>query len=143
MKQTFPFSLRMGGMAVWLALLLSAPGLQSCKTAALPLDVTSTISKMSTDLPRLMGQASNSYTGAFGDQAQMLMNDMSRAAVAASGNKKHKKVGDMLTDLSVNKFQPFMDKWKVQGKLQPNEITSGIKGVNDALAAIKKQAKMR
>lgn len=144
MKHNLFPTLRASGLVGLMVLVLLALGLQSCKTAALPSDTTSTIKKLETDLPRLMGQASNTYTSAFGDQAQMLINEINRAvnAADASGKKRHKKVGSMLTDLNVNQFQPFMDKWKVQGKLQPNEITASTKGVRDALAAIKKQAKM-
>jgi hypothetical protein len=37
---------------------------------------------------------------------------------------------------------PYFDKWKVKGQLDPNTVASGIRGANDALAGIKKAAKM-
>lgn len=121
---------------------LATIGMQSCASSKLPSDVTATISRLSTDLPRLMGQASNPYSNQFGEQAQAMLRDINSAAAAAGKIKKHKKLADMLNGLAKNNVQPFVDSWKMKGQLDASAITSGIGSVNNALTAIKKQAKM-
>jgi translation initiation factor 2 alpha subunit (eIF-2alpha) len=130
------------GLFLVLVLAVTSLSLHSCASSKLPSDVTATISRLGTDLPRLMGQASNPYTPQYGEQAQAMLRDIKDAATAAGRIKKHKKLADMLNGLAKNNVQPFVDSWKMKGQLDASAITSGIGGVNNALAAIKKQAKM-
>lgn len=116
--------------------------MQSCATAKLPSQVTESINRISTDIPRLLGQASNPYNAQFGEQAKNLLALVDDTAKMAGSNKKFKKVADQLNDFSKNKLMPYFDNWKVKGQLDPNTVASGIRGANDALAGIKKAAKM-
>ncbi len=131
------------GTIVALMLIASATlTMQSCATAKLPSQVTESITRLSTDIPRLLGQASNPYNAQFGEQAKNLLALVDDTARMAGSNKKFKKVADQLNDLSKNKLMPYFDDWKVKGQLDPNAIASGIRGANDALMGIKKVAKM-
>lgn len=116
--------------------------MQSCATAKLPSQVTESINKLSTDIPRLLGQASNPYNAQFGEQAKNLLALVDDTARMAGSNKKFKKVTEQLNDLSKNKLMPYFDNWKVKGQLDPNTIAAGIRGANDAMMGIKKAAKM-
>lgn len=144
MKNDFPLPFRTPLLTALSFLLLAAAVLpmSSCATAKLPSDVSATITRLGNDLPRLMGQATSAWSPQYSEQAQALLRDINTAAGTVSGTKKFKKVGDMLKDLGSKQVQPYLDNWKTKGKLDPNAVTSGIKGVNDALAAIRKQAKM-
>lgn len=116
--------------------------LVSCSTAKLPSDVTSAITSISKDLPRFMSQASNAYSPSYNDQATALLNQINNAAATAKSNSKTKKIGEMLSDLANNHVQKYVDNWKVKGKLDANTISSSSKAVEEALAAIRKKAKM-
>lgn len=136
------FSPILPGLLVFGLLGLTMVSMQSCASSKLPSDVTATINRLGTDLPRLMGQATNQYSPQYGEQAQAMLRDINSAASAAGRIKKHKKLADMLNGLAKNNVQPFVDSWKMKGQLDASAITSGIGGVNNALAAIRKQAKM-
>lgn len=116
--------------------------LVSCSTAKLPSDVTSAISAITKDLPRFMSQASNAYSPSYNDQATALLNQINNAAATAKSNSKTKKIGEMLSDLATNHVQKYVDNWKVKGKLDANTISGSSKAVEEALAAIRKKAKM-
>ena len=142
MKKTTSTFTRFGLFAAVLLFVSSTLTMQSCATAKLPSQVTESITRLSTDIPRLLGQASNPYNAQFGEQAKNLLALVDDTAKMAGSNKKFKKVADQLNDLSKNKLMPYFDNWKVKGQLDPNTIASGIRGANDALMGIKKAAKM-
>lgn len=136
-----PVKSLLGILAVILLISVSMT-MQSCATAKLPSQVTESINKLSTEIPRLLGQASNPYNAQFGDQAKNLLALVDDTAKMAGSNKKFKKVAEQLNDLSKNKLMPYFDNWKVKGQLDPNTIATGIRGANDAMMGIKKAAKM-
>ena len=57
-------------VSAFAVLVLAVLAMQSCATAKLPTYVTTAISSIGTDLPRLMGQANLDYNPTFGNQAQ-------------------------------------------------------------------------
>jgi gas vesicle protein len=127
-------------LSVFMLLITGALVVQSCATAKLPSSVTSAISSLGTELPRLMGQANLDYNPTFGKQAQDLLNQIKSTADAA-GSKK--KLAESLNKLASEQVSPFINKWKTQGKLDATTISNGIRDVNKAMTDIRKQAKMK
>jgi len=129
-------------VSAFAVLVVAVLAMQSCATAKLPAYVTTAISSIGTDLPRLMGQANLDYNPTFGNQAQELLSQIKSTADAAETNKK-KKLAESLNKLANDQVTPFINKWKTQGKLDATTISNGIRDVNKAMADIRKQAKMK
>lgn len=115
---------------------------QSCAGVKLPAEVNSIVGKLSTQLPKFMGQATELFGPKHADQAKSLLDMIGQATKLTKGGKTQ-GVSDMFASLGKDNVQSYVDNWKSKGKLSADEIASATEGVNSALGAIKKAGKIK
>ena len=110
--------------------------MQSCSAAfdQMGLDNITNIGGKLTDL---MAKATEPY-GKHEAAVKSILNDITKAADHAAGQKKNKSVADSWIILKNDLVTPFFDRWKSKGVLDKDVVKESVGQVGKSLDAIKK-----
>lgn len=123
--------------------LLTAPILfQSCK-AYYDQTVVENAAKLQKKVVDLMNHSKESTSKGHAKDITGIMSDLDKAVDDASAKKNNKSIADSWRILRDEQIKPFMDKWKADGKQDPQFVAEAIKQVKTSFEAIERAEKAK